>query len=138
MHDQFGVSLKNQVDGQKGDLERVVWCEGGYDVREPHCFEGGVLDSVFSHPGSIYYPKMAQQQNDPISVCRGTMMRNARFKLNVRTSGDNELYDMIADPTELDNLYYDPAYADVVAGMEKEMLVWLMGTSDVVPWEGHR
>lgn len=59
MHDRFGVSLKKRIDGQKGDPERVVWCESGYDVRKPLGFEGGVLDSVFNHPGSIYYPKMA-------------------------------------------------------------------------------
>ena len=136
-HDQFGIPLCAQVAGEAGDPDRVVWCEGGYDVREPHCFEGTGGFSMFNKPGTIYYPKMTQQQKDPVSVCRGTMMRNARFKLNVRTSGDNELYDMIADPTELHNLYHDPAYADVVAAMEKEMLVWLMDTSDVVPREGH-
>ena len=97
----------------------------------PQCF------SIFNRPHTIYYPKMQQQQKDPRSVCRGTMMRNARFKLNVRTDGDNELYDMEADPRELRNLYNDSAYKDVVVRMEKEMLVWLMDTSDVVPWEPH-
>ena len=55
----------------------------------------------------------------------------------MRTSGDNELYDMEKDPQELCNLYTDPAYRTVVTDMEKEMLVWLMDTSDVVPWGPH-
>ena len=137
-HDQFGIPLCAQVAGDSGNPDRIVWCEGGYDVREPHCFEGTGGFSMFNKPGTIYYPKMTQQQKDPVSVCRGTMMRNARYKLNVRTSGDNELYDMAVDPTELHNLYYDPEYASVVTAMEKEMLIWLMRTSDVVPWEGHK
>ena len=136
-HDQFGVSLREAVAGGPGDPARTVYCEGGYDIREPQCFEGTAAFARFSKPGTMYYPKMQQQQKDPLSVCRGTMMRNARFKLNVRTSGDNELYDMEKDPQELCNLYTDPAYRTVVTDMEKEMLVWLMDTSDVVPWGPH-
>ena len=136
-HDQFGIPLCDQVNGAPGDAQRIVWCEGGYDIREPQCFEGTAGFNIFNRPGTIYYPKMAQQQKSPDSVCRGVMMRNAQYKLNIRTNGDNELYDMLHDPTELHNLYHHPDYAQVISQMEKQMLVWMIGTSDVVPWEGH-
>lgn len=136
-HDQFGISLREQVEGASGDPERVVFCEGGYDEREPHCFEGTPKFRIFMVPGSIYYPKMIQQQEAPQSVCRTVMMRTPKYKLNIRTDGDNELYDMEKDPKELDNLYFDPAMAETVAKLKDQMLVWLIGTSDTVPREGH-
>ena len=80
---------------------------------------------------------MAQQQERPESVCRGTMLRTARYKLVVRTSGDNELYDMQADPLERENLYRQAGYEETVRELERRMLVWLIGTSDAVPWEPH-
>ena len=136
-HDQFGVSLKSQVAGAPGDPERAAWCEGGYDAREPQCFEGTAGFAMFNRPGTLYYPKMAQQQERPESVCRGAMLRTARYKLVVRTSGDNELYDMQADPLERENLYRQAGYEETVRELERRMLVWLIGTSDAVPWEPH-
>ena len=137
-HDQFGVSMKEAVAGGAGDATRTVYCEGGYDVREPQCFEGfSAAFNSFNRPHTIYYPKLHQQQKSPLSVCRGTMLRNTRWKLIVRTNGDNELYDMLADPTELNNLYHEEACRPVVTALQQEMLVWLMDTSDVVPWGPH-
>ena len=136
-HDQFGVSLADQVAGKAGDPERAVFCEGGYDLREPHAFEGTKGFSAFNQPGTLYYPKMKQQQRDPLSVCRTTMLREARWKLNVRTNGENELYDMVNDPGERVNLYASPEHQETVRLLEKRMLEWLMDTADVVPHEGH-
>lgn len=136
-HDQFGLSLARQVDGEAGDPDRVVFCEGGYDEREPHCFEGTPKFRYFMVPGSIYYPKMIQQQEAPKSVCRTVMMRTPKYKLNIRTDGDNELYDMENDPRELNNIYSEPSMASTVQALKDQMLVWLIGTSDTVPREGH-
>lgn len=135
--DQFGVSLRGQIEGAAGDAERCVYCEGGYDRREPHCFEGGGFSKIFMKPGTVYYPKMLQQQELPESVCRVVMQRDMRYKLNVRTNGQNELYDMQADPQEYNNLYNDPAYREIREERIHRMLSWLISTSDVVPRKGH-
>lgn len=132
-HTQFGVSLKKQLFGDPGDETRTVYCEGGYDTHEPHCFEGTKDFAHFMVKDNVYYPKMIQQQERPESVCRGTMMRNARYKLNIRTNGENELYDMLSDPDELNNLYYAPDMQTIVNEMQNEMLQWYIHTSDVVP-----
>ncbi len=138
-HDQFGVSLRSQVEGAAGDPDRVVYCEGGYDTREPHVFEGTEVFpyTILNQPGTIYYPKMQQQQKDPESVCRVVMQRDTRYKLNIRTNDENELYDLIEDPREYNNLYNNPEYQGVVHEKTSRMLKWLIHTSDVVPWEGH-
>jgi len=135
--DQFGISLKPQLEGAPGDPDRIVWCEGGYDTREPQCFEGGAWSAMFMKPGAIYYPKMIQQQEIPESVCRTVMLREKRYKLNIRTNGEHELYDMLEDPQEYRNLYSDPACAGIISELREKMLLWMINTSDVVPWENH-
>ncbi|WP_159888611.1 sulfatase-like hydrolase/transferase [Paenibacillus puerhi] len=134
-HDHFARSLVPQLSGEAGDHERYVFAEGGYDLREPHCFEGGEeADSFFvAHPGSPYWPKGRQQQEHPASVCRTTMIRSLDYKLIRRTADKNELYDLKQDPDELNNVYEDPDYASIKRKLEEDMLDWYMKTSDVVP-----
>lgn len=136
-HPQFGISLKEQVEGKGGDAGRAVYCEGGYDSWEPHCFEGTPLYSIHAAVGSTYYPKMRQQQEMPETVCRTIMQRDDRYKLVVRTNGENELYDMEQDPLEERNLYNDKAYGGLIAQLEKKLFLWLFSTSDATPYEGH-
>ena len=137
---QFGVSLRPQVEGAPGDSERAAYCEGGYDVREPWCFEpecfrGTYLEAPQTE-GTDYYPKCLQQQEEPDTVCRVVMQRYKDWKLMVRTNGQNELYNMKDDPWEAHNLYGNPEYKQVQDQMTQKMLAWLIDTSDVVPIEG--
>lgn len=140
-HSHFGRTFTQQLKGAPGDMDRVIFCEGGYDTWEPHAFEGyldGGNFKAIQHEGNIYYPKVMQQRLDPESVCRGVMMRDSQYKFVWRTSGENELYDMLQDPYELKNLYHDPAFAEIAGRMKETMLTWMVSTSDVVPWERHR
>lgn len=144
LHDQFGVSLRAQVEGAAGDAERAVYCEGGYDEREPQCFEpvcfydwplpdDGVERRGFS---PLYYPKGDQQQERPKTVCRVLMQRYKNWKLNIRTNGQNELYDMENDPREFVNLYGNADYAGIQNELTLKALTWLVHTSDVTPRRG--
>jgi len=134
-HDQFGVSLKDQLFGASGDEDRVVYCEGGYDVREPHSFEG--------YPGRKrigmyqYKAKRDQQQEAPETVCRTVMRRDKTYKFVFRTNGENELYDMKKDPQEWHNLYNDPACQDLVSELKEKLLLWSVAEADVVDRAGH-
>lgn len=138
-HTHFSRSLVPQLCGAPGDPDRAVFCEGGYDTHEPQAFEGRPQSGVlFTDPRNIYYPKGLQQQERPESVCRSTMLRTATHKLIRRTDGLDELYDLQADPLELDNRYDDPELAHVRAALERRMLNWLIHTSDVVLYEHPR
>ena len=105
---QFGVSLRPQVEGAPGDSERAAYCEGGYDVREPWCFEPECFRGTYLEApqieGTDYYPKCLQQQEEPDTVCRVVMQRYKDWKLMVRTNGQNELYNMKDDPSETTNV----------------------------------
>jgi len=65
-----------------------------------------------------------------------TMFRDERFKLNVYHGGPNdrsstgELYDMVNDPAEKNNLWNDPACSEVKDRLFRRLLDWMV-TNDV-------
>jgi choline-sulfatase len=135
-HSHFARSLVPQLGGTAGDPDRAAFSEGGYDRFEPHCFEGrDAGDQAGRGPENLYYPKGKQQQDHPESVCRTVMMRTMRHKLIYRAAGVCELYDMEQDPQELDNVYGRREYADVQQALEKRLLEWYLGASDVTPFD---
>jgi arylsulfatase A-like enzyme len=104
-HVQFGVSQVPQLMGKPGDASRAVFAEGGYATNEPRDFEGDDEDrnGGVGPPSGIYYPKMLQQQEEPLSVCRSASVRTLTHKLVMRTDPQaadhySELYDLEADP----------------------------------------
>lgn len=91
--------------GKPGDASRAVFAEGGYATNEPRDFEGDDEDrnGGVGPPSGIYYPKMLQQQEEPLSVCRSASVRTLTHKLVMRTDPQaadhySELYDLEADP----------------------------------------
>jgi len=133
-HTHFARSLVRQLHGERGDPDRAVFAEGGYDVHEPHCFEGRWAEyDIPRTPRHIYWPKGLQQQEHPESVCRAVMIRTLDYKLIYRPAGLHELYDLRNDPRELRNVHSDPRYAGVRSELESRLLEWYVHTSDVVP-----
>ncbi|MCD6365658.1 MAG: sulfatase-like hydrolase/transferase [Planctomycetes bacterium] len=131
-HAHHARSMVPQLQGLRGDADRAVFAEGGYDPQEEPCFEGSVHDSLLEDPGGIYYPKALQQREHSETVCRAAMIRTLTHKLIRRPSGVNELYDLSADSGELRNVYGQAQYADVQADLLSRMLDWYIRTSDVV------
>lgn len=135
-HTHFARSLAPQLGGAPGDLERAAFAEGGYDLHEPHSFEGRQVGTYAKRgPENIYYQKGRLQQTHPESVCRAVMIRTATHKLIYRTADTCELYDMKADPRELVNLYNRPEAAEVQRELERRLLDFFLHTSDVTPWD---
>ncbi|MGH2367719.1 MAG: sulfatase-like hydrolase/transferase [Chloroflexota bacterium] len=137
-HTHFARSLAPQLGGAPGDPNRAVFAEGGYDPHEPHAFEGRAISgALFRDRSHIYYPKGKLQQDHPESVCRATMIRTRSHKLVRRPLGVSELYDLQADPGELQNVYGRPEFAEIQRALERRLLDWYVHTSDVVPTEEH-
>ncbi len=135
-HTHFARSLTDQLHGEAGDADRAVFAEGGYDLHEPHCFEGRPgTDQGLRTPEHIYYPKCMQQQEHPESVCRAAMIRTMTHKLIRRPNGISELYDLMNDPRELKNVHDDIAFTEVRQTLEKRMLDWYIHTADAVPMD---
>jgi choline-sulfatase len=133
-HTHFARSLAPQLGGAPGDPGRAAFAEGGYDTCEPHCFEGrSAGDQAGRGEDHVYYPKGRLQQDHPESVCRAVMIRTMTHKLVRRPGGVSELYDLVADPYELDNLWGRPKAAAAQRELERRLLDWFVGTSDAVP-----
>ena len=133
-HTHFAQSLVPQLHGDTGDKERIVFCEGGYDQHEPHCSEGYPKRTAeYDAPENIYYPKHLQQLEHPETVCRTVMARSSAYKLILRTSGENEFYDLTADPDECRNRYSDPTLCSQREFLKNKLLNWYLKTADTVP-----
>ncbi len=131
-HTHFARSMWPQLGGGAGDPVRAVFAEGGYDPHESHCYEGTPAD-IGADPQHIYYPKGLQQQEHPESSVRCAMIRTREAKLIHRPKETSELYDLRADPEELNNVYGQADYRAIQAQLQQRMLDWYLHTSDVTP-----
>ena len=129
-HTHFARSLVPQLKGQPGDAARVAFCEGGYNANEPQCFEP--LDQ-FSTPANPYYPKVALQNERPDTVTRSSMIRSQHYKLIYRPDDQSELYNLAADPRELNNLYGHSSHRKIQEELRLQLTNWYVRTSDVAP-----
>jgi choline-sulfatase len=135
-HDHFAQSLAGQLRGAPGDPNRAAFCEGGYDARDDVANEWrsqGAHAAQLRNPHTVYYPKVRLQYDHPESIARTAMVRTMAHKLNKRTSGEHELYDLVNDPKELHNQYHNPKYAAVRQELETRLLDWYLNTSDTIP-----
>lgn len=131
-HAHFARSLVPQLEGKAGDPARYAFAEGGFDAQDERCFEYHVRAGRLLDEKNIYFPKVIQQVHHPASVARTTMIRSLTHKLVMRTSGENELYDLRKDSRETVNEYANPAYAAIRGELETAMLNWYISTADAV------
>jgi len=141
-----GTRVKEPV--QQLDIAATCLAAAGYDKEEmsksmPHSMdlvrfirEGKSYENYRDHavcafrntgygPGHKYY-------DPPIHA---TMFRDDRYKLNVYHDIDNdgdfegELYDMIADPQERNNLWNNPQYVKVKMKLMDRLMDWMVDNS---------
>lgn len=98
-----GMSLKGLATGKAESLDR----------------EYVVAETVFA-------------RNTNLLGLRGRMMRTDRFKYCVYDVGENreQLFDMTADPGEVNNLAVQPDYADILEQHRKLLRAWSQETND--------
>lgn len=82
----------------------------------------------FDYGGTTY-----DELNTVTQSGSSAMVRAGRWKLVFDLTGDGELFDLEKDPMELDNLWGDPAFAEVRAGMVESLLWWRMRVADDLP-----
>lgn len=128
-HTHFSRSLVPQMEGLGGDPHRSAFCEGGYNVYEPQCFEPAGAG------GGMYEGKNRLQNERPVTVSRSAMVRTRTHKLILRPQGISELYRYNDDPQERNNLYGSPSCARVQAELQQELLTHFLETSGVAPYD---
>jgi hypothetical protein len=66
------------------------------------------------------------------------MIRTKTWKLVIRDSGKEELYDLMYDPNEASNLIDIYAYDKIKADLKEKLLRWYLRTSDNANWKRER
>ena len=133
---RFGRSLaplmrEGTADGAD-DLTRMVYAEGGFYYRS-ELFPGG-SDHVPDDPHGMYWPRAQEEMSgNGTGSPKWVMVRNLTHKLVYRPTGVSELYDLTADPRELDNVYGESQYAQVRQELVDHLTAWLIRTGDVPP-----
>lgn len=107
-----GLDLMQTADGK--DISHLLRGESG-DVHKIGVTEFAWSKSVRKGKYRfVYYPPD---------------MFAEQYPLDEYPNGFAELYDIEADPWEMQNLYFDPAYAPVVAELKADLLEWLITTT---------
>ena len=128
-HTHFSRSLLPQMTGQAGDSNRAAYCEAGYNVYEPQCFE------PYGQGGGPYVGKIRLQNEQPDTVSRAFMVRTRTHKLIRRPQGQSELYSYKQDPLELENLYGDGGKAAVQQELQTMLLDRAINTTGIAPMD---
>ena len=132
--DHFGKSLRSVVGDRTKELRDYVFCEGGRLAHEYQCdeFHAAAGKSGSIPKGSVYWPRQ-MAQTDADAHCKGTMVRDHRFKYVHRLNGKHEFYDLLRDPLEEHNLYGTEDAEREVPRFRLRMLDWYQETCDAVP-----
>ena len=137
LYTHFGKSLLSILQNEVAEHRDAVFSEGGYNPREPQCFEMLVKNPDIPLAG-IYYDKTHIPKENHPTVARSAMIRTKEWKLIIRDKGKEELYDLLNDPKELDNLIDNTTHSKIKADLKERLLRWYLRTSDNVDWKRQR
>ncbi|MFX1407694.1 MAG: sulfatase-like hydrolase/transferase [Promethearchaeota archaeon] len=133
----FGKNLIPLIKGEIDKIRTAVFAEGGYNINEPQCFENVIKSPDIPHVG-IYYDKTNIPLQKPQSVVRSAMVRTQSWKLIIRDAEKEELYDLIQDANEVENLIDDKSYKEIKTELKELILRWYLRTSDSPHWRRAR
>lgn len=133
----FGRSLRPVIEDRSKKVREYAACEGGRLPEEQHCDEYHASGPKGPDKNFVYWPKMMAQADDDAHA-KAAMIRNDRYKLISRITGEDEFYDLSSDPKERINQIQNPEYFSQINKLRAEMLRWYQCTCDVVPYEYDR
>jgi arylsulfatase A-like enzyme len=133
----FGKDLIPVIKADTDKIRNAVFAEGGYNICEPQCFENVIKSPDIPHLG-IYYDKTNIPQQHPQTVARSAMIRTQSWKLVIRDAGKEELYDLIHNPSETENLIDTSSCEKIKAKLKEQLLRWYLKTSDNPHWRRAR
>lgn len=133
-HDQFGVSLRKQIEDRSVPGRKYVFSEGGRRACEKQADEYHKYGEDGPPRTSDYWAKMNAEADDEAHA-KGTMIFDGRYKYVLRLHGQDEFYDLEEDPMEKTNRIGEEKYAAKILELKLAMLDWYQETCDTVQRE---
>ena len=127
-----GSSLLPLIDGT--ERRAAVFADGGHEEAMRKRFETPAWQEEGGKRVKAAGGKQLTYQEEPDSMARCKMVRTDTWKLVVRQVGGNELFNMVDDPQEMNNLYDEDTYKDVIFDLQKMLLDWCMATDTDRPF----
>jgi arylsulfatase A-like enzyme len=126
-----GRSLWPMLTGQDYPKEEFnsIYAEHGFgglywtDEEEITATEEGALNDVIGFDELNQWSQCGQQR----------MVRKGDWKLLFDMQGNGQLYNLVEDPVELYNLYFDPQYRDIKQELHEELMAWSLRAQDSIP-----
>ncbi|WP_218147124.1 sulfatase-like hydrolase/transferase [Paenibacillus sp. CF384] len=128
-HTHFGKSLIPISTGITAEHREHVFCEGGALIEEPHTHEPKPA------PSHVYWPRVSVQSDYIEQHGKAVMIRSKTWKLVRRLYERDELYNLAADPDELQNVIDDKEFTNIRLQLTERIADWYLATGDVVPYK---
>jgi choline-sulfatase len=131
-----GSSLLPVITG--GRRPEAIFADGGHEAAMRRRMDEGTWKSAHGAPSTdrnaIYHTKHVAYGSEPESMARCSMVRTETHKLVARETGEHELYDLRADPFELDNRYGDQSLGGIRTDLMDRLLRWHLRTVNDLPY----
>lgn len=126
-HTHFGRSLVPLLNDPSHSHRTFAVTEGGFRTTDVELLEEPI-------PGP-YEAKARLQREKPELVGLAVALRTTTHTYVHRQEEPGELYDRVVDPDEVSNVIDDPAHAETLRSLERQLTHWLVEASDVIGWE---
>ena len=127
-----GESLLPMLDDAPG--KQAVFANGGHEPSMRARFNRPVWEEKDGRRIKATEGKQLTYSECPDAMARCKMVRTDDWKLVIRETGGNELFNMREDPYEMRNLYGDPRYDTVVMDLQLQLIEWTLRTDTDRPF----
>ncbi|MGC9450219.1 MAG: sulfatase-like hydrolase/transferase [Oceanipulchritudo sp.] len=121
-----GQSLLPMLAGAPG--KAAVFADGGHEPAMRARFNRPVWEEKGGRRVKSTEGKQLTYRECPDAMAKCKMVRTGDWKLVIRETGGNELFNMREDPCEMENLYGDPRYDSVVMDLQLQLIEWTLRT----------
>jgi len=137
----FIISWKGRIPAGVVDSEHLL---SGLDVLPTLCdyaaiehpadFRGNSIREIIENQAADWRDYIVTElATDPKNPDRkGRMIRTARYKYNLYSKGERneQLFDLVNDPGEMENLAFEPAMQSIKNAHKKMLIEWMRQTED--------
>ena len=133
-YSRFGKSLLPVLADPNAEHRDAAFCEGGRLLGEIEASEIQSARGQSDIEAGAYWPRLSLQisEEQPWNG-KAAMCRTSTHKYVKRHYENDELYDLVKDPGETNNVIDDPNYSAIKYQLMERLLTWYQETCDVVP-----